>query len=121
MPWMYIVKCADGTYYAGSTAFSDVVARVREHNHLDEKAAKYTRKQRPVRLVYAEEFERVDEAYHREKQVQGWSRRKKEALMAERGEDLPALSRSRQRPARRTLRQAQRPAPRPAIPEPVEG
>ena len=93
---MYIVKCADDTYYTGSTAFSDVIARVWEHNHVDEKAAKYTRKRRPVRLLYAEEFERVDEAYHREKQVQGWSRRKKEALIAERGADLPALAENRQ-------------------------
>lgn len=92
---MYILECSDGTYYTGSTAFGDVVSRVWEHNHMDEKAAKYTRKRRPVRLLYAEEFDRVDEAYSREKQVQGWSRRKKQALIAERGDDLPALSRSR--------------------------
>ncbi|WP_404435851.1 GIY-YIG nuclease family protein [Microbacterium aerolatum] len=94
MPWMYILKCADGSYYTGSTG-PDVAARVWEHNHVDEKAAKYTRKRRPVILIYAEEFDRIDEAYFREKQVQGWSRQKKEALIALRGEDLPHLSTNR--------------------------
>jgi len=96
MAWMYILECADGSFYTGSTAFADVVDRVREHNHVDEKAAKYTRRRRPVRLLYAEEFERVDEAHHRERQVHGWSRREKIALIVERGHDLPALSRNRQ-------------------------
>lgn len=90
---MYILECADGTYYTGSTAI-DVLAWVWEHNNLDEKAANYTRKRRPVRLQYAEEYERVDEAYYREKQVQGWSRRKKLALIERRGADLPGLSRT---------------------------
>ncbi len=97
---MYILICSDGTYYTGSTAFSDVIARVWEHNHVVEKAAKYTFTRRPVALVYAEEFDRVDEAYHREKQVQGWSRRKKRALIEERGDDLPTLSRNRSQPHR---------------------
>lgn len=91
---MYIVRCNDGSYYTGSTVI-DVEARVWEHNHDDEKGANYTRKHRPVRLVYAEEFSRVEDAFMREKQVQGWSRAKKEALIELRGEDLPSLSRSR--------------------------
>jgi len=43
--------------------------------------ANYTRKHRPVEFVYYEEFQRVDDAYAREKQVQGWSHSKKEALI----------------------------------------
>ena len=113
MAWMYILQCADGTLYTGSTAFADVIARVWEHNNVDEKAAAYTRRRRPVRLVYAEEFDGIEEAYHREKQMQGWSRRKKDALVAERGDELPALSRS--------YAAGGRPVDAGATPEPVEG
>lgn len=97
MAWMYILECSDGSFYTGSTAFADVIARVWEHNNVDEKAAAYTRKRRPVVLRYAEEFDRVDEAYHREKQVQGWSRKKKTALITERSDELPQLAKNRQR------------------------
>lgn len=96
---MYILKCSDGTYYTGSTGFADVIARVWEHNNVDEKAAAYTRKRRPVILLHAEEYDRIDEAYHREKQVQGWSRSKKAALIAERNDELPRLSKNRQSPS----------------------
>jgi putative endonuclease len=91
---MYILTCADGHYYTGSTA-KDVEIRVWEHNHDDELGAVYTRERRPVVLVYAERFDGIETAYAREKQVQGWSRAKKEALIAERGFELPALSVSR--------------------------
>ena len=94
MAWTYILRCKDGSYYTGSTD-KDVDARVWEHNHDDELSARYTRKRRPVTLVYAEAHDRVDEAFAREKQLQGWSRAKKEALIAETPEDLPALSRKR--------------------------
>ncbi|UWF78441.1 GIY-YIG nuclease family protein [Microbacterium neungamense] len=93
MAWMYILRCRDGTYYTGSTAI-DVEARVWEHNN-DERAASYTRKRRPVTLAYAEFFDSVEAAFRREKQVQGWSRTKKEVLMAGRGDELPQLSRTR--------------------------
>ncbi|MCX7879010.1 MAG: GIY-YIG nuclease family protein, partial [Ignavibacteria bacterium] len=46
----------------------------------------------PVELVYYEEYDRIDEAFYREKQIQGWSRRKKEALIEKRYEDLPKLA-----------------------------
>jgi len=52
----------------------------------------YTRRRLPVKLIYVEEFLGIDEAFYREKQVQGWSRKKKEALMEGRREDLPRLS-----------------------------
>ena len=89
MAWMYILECSDGSFYTGSTAFADVIARVWEHNNVDEKAAAYTRKRRPVVLRYAEEFDRVDEAYHREKQVQGWSRKKMTLLPPGRTHGVP--------------------------------
>ncbi len=82
--YMYILECADGSYYIGST--TDVELRLQQHQSGER--ANHTRKRLPVRLVYYEEFDRVDEAFYREKQVQGWSRRKKEALMENLSEDL---------------------------------
>ena len=78
MPYMYILACADGSYYTGSTW--DLDRRMREHERGD--GAKYTKKRLPVKLCYYEEYARVEDAFLREKQVQGWTRRKKAALMA---------------------------------------
>ena len=74
---MYILKCVDGSYYTGST--NDLDRRVWEHQN--QRVANYTKKRLPVKLVYFEEYNRIDEAFYREKQVQGWSRKKKEALV----------------------------------------
>ena len=93
MAFMYIVRCRDGSYYTGSTE-KDPEARVWEHNHDEHLAARYTIKRRPVTLVYVEQFDRVDVAFCREKQVQNWSRAKKEALIAGRVDELEHLSRS---------------------------
>lgn len=89
MPWMYILECADGSYYVGSTR--NLERRIWEHN--EGKGAKYTARRRPVKLVFAAEFPTMSEAYAREKQVQGWSRAKREALIRGDYEALPALAR----------------------------
>ncbi|WP_407360445.1 GIY-YIG nuclease family protein [Microbacterium sp. LBN7] len=94
MAWTYILRCDDGSFYTGSTN-GDLESRVWEHNNDEDYAARFTRKRRPVVLVYAEQFDTVDAAFGREKQIQGWSRAKKIALIELRGQDLPALSRSR--------------------------
>jgi predicted GIY-YIG superfamily endonuclease len=94
--WTYILRCADGSYYVGST--TDIDRRLSQHQ-LGEGAA-YTRRRRPVELVWCAEFERVDEAYWYEKQVQGWNRRKREALIRGEYELLPELA-SRSWAARR--------------------
>ncbi len=88
MAWAYLLECADGSYYAGSTV--DLERRVSQHN-LGEGAA-YTRTRRPVRVVWAAEFSRIDDAYAFEKRVQGWSRRKRLALIEGRLSDLSGLS-----------------------------
>jgi putative endonuclease len=88
MPWMYILECADGSYYVGSTR--DLDRRI--HQHQEGLGARYTSKRLPVRLVYGEEYERVSDAFFREKQVQGWSRAKREALINGMPELLPALA-----------------------------
>ncbi len=78
MPYMYILECSDGSYYTGSTW--DLDRRLWEHqNGL---GANHTAKRLPVTLLYCEECERIEDAYTREKQIQGWSRKKKQALMA---------------------------------------
>jgi putative endonuclease len=91
MAWMYILQCSDGSYYVGSTV--DVEKRVWQHQQGE--GAKYTSKRLPVELVFAEEFPRIDEAFQREKQVQGWSRAKKEALIRGDYDALPDLSSSK--------------------------
>lgn len=75
--YMYILECANGKYYVGSA--QDLKSRIRQHQ--DGEGANFTKKFLPVRLVYFEEFEHVEQAFFREKQVQGWSRQKKQALM----------------------------------------
>jgi putative endonuclease len=89
MAWMYILECADGSYYVGST--TDLERRVWEHN--EGLGAKYTARRRPVKLVYAAEFATIAEAYEREKQVQGWGRAKREALIRGDYAVLPELAR----------------------------
>ena len=88
---MYILRCSDGSYYTGSTR--DLESRLYEHqNGL---GAVFTKKRLPIKLVYCEEFERIDDAFYREKQVQGWSRAKKEALIRGQYDLLPKLAKTR--------------------------
>jgi putative endonuclease len=54
----------------------------------------YTKSRRPFKLVFLQEFESIDIAYRREKQVQGWSRKKKEALINGQYNELPNLSKN---------------------------
>ncbi len=75
--YMYILKCADSSFYTGSTTNLEW----RLYQHEIGKGSEYTRKRLPIELVYYEKFERIDEAYAREKQIQKWSRGKKEALI----------------------------------------
>lgn len=82
--FMYILECADNSYYTGST--NDLERRLWEHQNYF--GANYTKKRLPIKLVYFEEYERIDEAFYREKQVQGWSRKKKEALIKGLSDDL---------------------------------
>ncbi len=85
---MYILECSDGSYYTGSTI--DLEKRLNEHQTAN--GANHTKKRLPVTLVYFEEFQRIDDAFYREKQIQGWSRKKKEALIHGFQEKLPELS-----------------------------
>jgi len=85
---MYILKCADASYYTGST----VNLELRLWQHQNSQGANYTKKRLPVELIYFEEYSRIDDAFYREKQVQGWCRKKKEALINGRNNELPLLA-----------------------------
>ena len=100
MPYTYILECADGSYYVGSTF--DLDRRLGQHQA--GLGARYTRHRLPVKLVWSCYFERIRDAYFFEKQVQNWGRAKRQALIEERWEDLPELARTAKtpRPARRT-------------------
>ena len=91
MAWMYILECADGSYYVGSTKNLD--QRIMQHQ--SGKGSRYTSGRLLVKLVYNEEFERVVDAYAREKQVQNWSRAKREALINGKYEKLPLLAKKK--------------------------
>ncbi len=82
--YTYILQCRDGSYYVGST--QDLRRRLWQHQ--SGVGANYTALRLPVRLVYFETYARVDVAFKREKQLQGWSRKKKEALITGREELL---------------------------------
>ncbi len=86
--YMYILKCLDDTYYTGSTI--DLQRRLKQHQQ--GAGAIYTQKRLPVELVYHEEFQRIDDAFYREKQVQNWGQKKKEALIKGKFQNLPQLS-----------------------------
>ncbi|WP_430468629.1 GIY-YIG nuclease family protein [Winogradskyella ouciana] len=87
---MYILECSNGSYYVGST----IDLALRFHQHQIGEGANHTKKYLPVKLVYVETFPRIDLAFNREKQLQGWSRKKKEALIFNQKETLPELSKN---------------------------
>ena len=86
--YMYILECADGTYYTGSTV--NLSGRI--YKHRIGEGANFTQKHLPVQLVYYEFHQRIEDAFKREKQVQKWSHKKKEALINRNKELLRELS-----------------------------
>ena len=91
MAYMYILECADGTYYTGSTV--DLSKRFDQHQSGE--GARYTAKRIPVTLAYYEIFESVANAYKREKQIQNWSHDKKKALIEQNYCDLTILAKKK--------------------------
>ncbi len=87
--YVYILLCADGSYYTG-TARQGLEQRVNEHNA--GRYDGYTSTRRPVRLVFSQWCERITDAIAAERQIKGWSRAKKEALIRGDFEMLRALA-----------------------------
>jgi putative endonuclease len=91
MYFVYIVQCTDGFYYTGVT--NDLERRVNEHNNgLIEG---FTSKRLPVKLMHHQGFQNIDDAIRAEKQIKGWSRKKKEALIKSDFDSLIILSKSK--------------------------
>ena len=89
--WLYILKCADSSYYTGSS--NNLPLRLAQHQAGEGGA--YTCGRLPIELVYVQKFSSEHEAFLRERQVKGWSRAKKEALIRGDFEALVELSESR--------------------------
>ena len=93
MPFFaYMLRCADNSYYTGHT--DDLVVRVAQHG--EGSLSGYTAKRRPVELVWSESFPTRDEAFAAERRIKGWSRAKKEALIAGDWERIRKLARNEQ-------------------------
>ena len=88
----YILRCNDGSYYAGHT--EDLEQRIAQHQA--GALGGYTAKRRPVTFLWAESFQTRDDAFHAEHKIKGWSRAKKEALMAGDWSLVSELARNRQ-------------------------
>ncbi len=88
--WLYILHCADNSYYVGTTR-GEFELRMSQHEQGFHPTC-YTFKRRPVRLVFAENFLNITDAIAAERQVKGWRRDKKEALIRKEYELLPMLA-----------------------------
>ncbi len=89
--YLYMLRCADGSYYVGTTRAS-LDDRVAQHNAGDFDG--YTARRRPVVLVFEQHFDRITDAIAAERQVKGWRRDKKEALIRGDYDALQELSRA---------------------------
>ena len=75
--WVYLLRCADGSYYAGHT--DNLEGRLWQHDQ--GLASDWTRRRRPVELVWCADAPTREEALAFERRVKGWTRAKKEALI----------------------------------------
>ena len=91
--YVYILQCNDKSYYTGVT--SALEKRIWEHQEGLVKGC-YTHGRRPLKLVFQTEFNHVRDTLSAENQIKGWSRKKKEAVIQGRYDDLPELSRNKQ-------------------------
>ena len=89
--YVYILKCSDDSFYIGIT--NDVKRRLQEHNS-DKNKFSYTFTRRPLELVWFEKFTSPNEAISKEKQLKGWSRKKKLALINKNWEQLMRFSKN---------------------------
>jgi putative endonuclease len=88
-----MLRCSDKSYYVGSTSHDDVAVRVVEHN--EGRYPGFTAKRRPVVLIWSKHFDRLEDAHEAERRLKGWSRAKKEALIAGDHVVLESLARRR--------------------------
>ncbi len=89
----YLLRCNDGSYYTGHTDNLDL--RIAQHQ--TGAIGGYTAQRLPVRLIWSETFETREEALSAERQIKGWSRAKKQALIDSNWELVSELAKNRQR------------------------
>jgi putative endonuclease len=89
--WVYILRCADGSYYTGHT--DNLETRLGQHSAVVLPNC-YTFNRRPLKLVFLQEFVTREEALTSEQQIKGWSRKKKEAMMRGDWAEVSRLARS---------------------------
>ena len=87
--YVYILECRDKSFYTGVT--SNLVRRLQEHK-CGVHPNSYVFKRRPIKLVFYATFSEIETAITFEKQLKGWSRAKKIALIENRFKDLPNLA-----------------------------
>ncbi len=87
--WVYILHCADHSYYTGHT--DNLEIRLIQHERGEIEG--YTSARLPMKLVFADEFATREEALARERQIKGWSRKKKEAMMKNNWAEVSRLAR----------------------------
>jgi putative endonuclease len=90
--YFYVLRCIDRSFYVGST--SDLEIRLAQHEAGE--GGSNTSSRLPVYLVYSEEYGSPYDAFLREREVKGWSRLKKEALVRREYDRLPSLSKPKQ-------------------------
>lgn len=89
--WIYILRCADGSYYTGHT--DNLENRLGQHS-TDAIPGCYTSNRRPIELIFTQEFPTREEALASEQQIKGWSRKKKEAMIRGDWTEVSRLARS---------------------------
>ena len=89
--WVYILRCADSSYYTGHT--DNLEKRIVEHQTGEIES--YTSTRLPVTLVFADKFPTRGEALAHERQIKGWSRKKKEAMMRGDWSEVSRLARKK--------------------------
>ncbi|WP_315831511.1 GIY-YIG nuclease family protein [Bradyrhizobium prioriisuperbiae] len=92
--FVYLLRCADNSYYVGSTSGEDLGPRIDQHN-AGAFPNGYTFSRRPVVMVWSDYFDRITDGIAAERQIKGWGRAKKEALIASNWQTLKGLARRR--------------------------
>ncbi len=96
-----MLLCSDGTFYIGST--SNLTKRISEHE-TGALSNSYTYSRRPVQLVWSQEFSTHEEAFAFERQIKGWSRAKKKALIRDDWEEIHRIVRDERKRRERDKR-----------------
>jgi putative endonuclease len=91
--FVYMLRCADGSFYVGTATGEDLTMRIAQHQTGTFEG--YTSLRRPVEIVWSEHFERITDAIAMERRIKGWSRKKKEALIRGDWTSIQQLSKRR--------------------------